>query len=66
MRATQTRFVDPSARRSRTITIVTRQVPDRDGTEVVVECHNAPSGISLEDHAAVIASSLNNHVTFVE
>lgn len=34
--------------------------PVADGTEVAVRCENVPPGISAEDHAAGLASSLEN------
>lgn len=36
------------------------------GTEVVVRCENVPSGISAEDHAAGLASSLENLAAYCE
>ena len=43
-----------------------RQGPAAEGTEVTVVCSGVPSGISAEDHAAGIASSLANLAAFVE
>ena len=39
--------------------------PTPDGTEVTVSAANVPSGISAEDHAAGLASSLENLARFV-
>jgi uncharacterized protein YndB with AHSA1/START domain len=36
------------------------------GTEVTVECRDVPSGISAEDHAAGLASSLENLAALLE
>lgn len=36
------------------------------GTEVAIECRDVPSGISAEDHAAGLASSLENLAALLE
>lgn len=36
------------------------------GTEVSISCENVPDGISKEDHAVGLASSLENLAAFVE
>lgn len=36
------------------------------GTEVSISCENVPNGISKEDHAIGLASSLKNLAAFVE
>lgn len=36
------------------------------GTEVAVRCENVPPGISKEDHAAGLASSLDNLAAYCE
>lgn len=41
-------------------------IPAASGTEVSVRCENVPAGISAEDHAAGLASTLENLAKFVE
>ena len=40
--------------------------PVKDGTEVVVEARDVPSGIRARDHAAGLTSSLSNLAAFLE
>jgi len=40
--------------------------PRPEGTEVTIRAENVPSGISVEDHAAGLASSLENLARYVE
>jgi uncharacterized protein YndB with AHSA1/START domain len=48
------------------MTIATSFTPVEGGTEVAVACSNVPPGISAEDHAAGIASSLENLARWAE
>ncbi|MEW5687533.1 MAG: SRPBCC domain-containing protein [Pseudomonadota bacterium] len=48
------------------MTIVTTFTPVAGGTEVAVACSNVPPGISAEDHALGIASSLENLARWAE
>jgi hypothetical protein len=41
-------------------------VPQPKGTEVTITCSNVPQGISAEDHAVGMASTLSNLAAFVE
>lgn len=49
-----------------TMTVTTTFKPVDGGTEVTATCTDVPSGISAEDHAAGIASSLANLATYAE
>lgn len=40
--------------------------PGPEGTEVTVRCENVPEGISAEDHAAGLSSTLENLAKFTE
>lgn len=40
--------------------------PVAEGTEVSITCENVPAGVSKEDHAVGLASSLDNLAAFVE
>lgn len=40
--------------------------PDAGGTEVAVACENVPDGVTREDHAMGLKSSLENLAAFVE
>jgi uncharacterized protein YndB with AHSA1/START domain len=42
------------------MTVTTTFSPVADGTEVRIVCENVPPGISAEDHAAGMASTLAN------
>lgn len=55
---------DPAFAGTMTIDWTLRDTPD--GTEVLVECRDVPSGISAEDHAAGLASSLENLAALLE
>ncbi|PZQ62373.1 MAG: ATPase [Phenylobacterium zucineum] len=48
------------------MTITTSFTPVDGGTEVAVACSNVPPGISAEDHASGIASSLENLARWAE
>jgi uncharacterized protein YndB with AHSA1/START domain len=48
------------------MTITTSFTPTEGGTEVAVACTNVPPGIGAEDHAAGIASSLENLARWAE
>lgn len=55
---------DPAFAGAMTITTTFKVVED--GTEVTVACADVPSGISAEDHAVGIASSLANLAAYAE
>ena len=55
---------DPAFTGTMTIDWMLRDAPG--GTEVLVECRDVPSGISAEDHAAGLASSLENLAALLE
>jgi uncharacterized protein YndB with AHSA1/START domain len=48
------------------MTLTTTLEPTAEGTQVTVLIENVPRGISAEDHAAGIASSLENLAAYVE
>lgn len=55
---------DPAFAGTMTMTWALRAVPD--GTEVTITASDVPPGISAEDHAAGLASTLANLAAFVE
>lgn len=48
------------------MTVTTSLAPVAGGTEVTIACANVPSGISAEDHAVGMASTLANLAAFTE
>lgn len=62
----QVRFQSDDPAFAGIMTISTSFTPVDDGTEVAVACSNVPSGIGAEDHAAGIASSLENLARWAE
>jgi uncharacterized protein YndB with AHSA1/START domain len=48
------------------MTLVTRFEPDRDGTRVIFTAHDVPIGISAQDHAQGMASSLRSLARLTE
>ncbi|MDB5556271.1 MAG: Aha1 domain family protein [Rhizobium sp.] len=49
-----------------TMRMIWSLVPVAAGTEVAIACENVPDGISQEDHAVGLTSSLENLAAFVE
>jgi uncharacterized protein YndB with AHSA1/START domain len=48
------------------MTVTTSLAPKAGSTEVTISCSNVPRGISAEDHAVGMASTLSNLAAFVE
>ncbi|WP_368911317.1 SRPBCC family protein [Taklimakanibacter deserti] len=48
------------------MTVTTSLAPVAGGTEVTITCANVPPGISAEDHAVGMASTLANLATYTE
>jgi len=59
-------FDSPDPAFSGIMTITTTFQAVDDGTLVTIECSDVPPGISPEDHASGIASTLDNLATFAE
>lgn len=55
---------DPAFAGTMVMNWMLRPVPE--GTEVTIRAENVPSGISAEDHAEGLASSLDNLASFLE
>lgn len=49
-----------------TMRVTTDLLPVKDGTRVTISCEHVPPGISAEDHAAGMASTLRNLAAFIE
>jgi uncharacterized protein YndB with AHSA1/START domain len=49
-----------------TMRMIWSLVPVAGGTEVAIACENVPEGVSKEDHAVGLKSSLENLAAFVE
>ena len=59
-------FDSEDPRFSGVMTVTWTFTPTPSGTEVSVRCENVPEGISAEDHAAGLSSSLANLAKFTE
>lgn len=59
-------FDSGDPRYSGVMTVTWTFSPAPSGTEVTVRCENVPEGIGREDHAAGLASTLDNLAAFTE
>lgn len=59
-------FESDDPRFSGVMTVLWTFVPAGPGTEVTVRCENVPEGISADDHAAGLRSTLENLAKFAE
>jgi hypothetical protein len=59
-------FVSDDERFAGTMTMTWELSEENDGTKVRISADDVPSGITAEDHAAGMASTLANLASFVE